>query len=1010
MVRRAVRAHVACLLLTAGLLLPVAARAQEVGVEPEEAVWGTARILRIELLGTDGTSFEDLRHLVVVREGEPLSRRDIRRSVQRLYRTGRFANVEAYAEDRVGGVHLRFVLVPRKLLREVRVEGAPFLAGREPAALTDLAPGMDYADDLIEHGMLRLREVLARAGYERAEVQTAVDAGDDSVALHFHVTPHQPTRIARLRFSGERGDRAIVEAFALSRGDVLDLDRLERELDTLRDRYVKEGYFRAKVGRPRIERVSENAVVVEIPLAAGPRFTLAFRGNHSFGDLQLREVLAYTGEERLDAAMAEDLAARLVRAYRKAGYFDARVVPAEVLSPDGRSARLTFHVDEGKPLVVHRIVLRGARAMGEKTVRGWLKEEFSGVRPPNPPIASPRRGEVDAAYGKLRSAAFRELRPEEILDEEIYQEVIAGLLARYRDEGFLEARIEGPFVTVDERTRLATVELRVEEGRRTWIRAVEFMGAEVLSPAQLASATVREGRPLSERRVSDHRVELQGRYARQGYLYAQVVAEIERPPSDPEGAIVRFVVHEGPKVRVGEILVQGTRRTQPWAIRQTMGIAEGDVLTSDRIAAAQQDLMRMGLFRAVSVRPLDPDLPEPVKDLVVEVSERNSRSLEVGGGISIADGPRAFAEYHDRNILGRNLQLVLRGRVNHQIFREDVREMPIEDGIERDLQAGLRFPRIWGIGLPIGWHFDLTHQRDIRISYNLYRNSALTGFEFPLAPWLQGTLRFELESNEIEHSSRFDALYGTLSRIDLERLRFPDGTVLLGSVRPGVFLDLRDDVAYPRKGFTARMETDFARNLGGSTVVDFVKLAGTLTGYVPLWERSVLVLSGSGGKVFHLQDESVTIPPTRFYLGGAGSLRGWAEDTVVPQDRRAALRKELADCRALLFRSGCAQQARFLDAGRAVPSEGGDLYVLARVELRFPLYGNLMGGLFLDAGNLWLEMPETIDLAHLRSAAGFGLRYATPVGPVVFDLGFNLAPDRTIGESPVGAHFSVGLF
>ncbi|HLV61526.1 MAG TPA: POTRA domain-containing protein, partial [Fredinandcohnia sp.] len=231
MVRRAARAHVACLLLTAGLLLPVAARAQEVGVEPEEAVWGTARILRIELLGTDGTSFEDLRHLVVVREGEPLSRRDIRRSVQRLYRTGRFANVEAYAEDRVGGVHLRFVLVPRKLLREVRVEGAPFLAGREPAALTDLAPGMDYADDLIEHGMLRLREVLARAGYERAEVQTAVDAGDDSVALHFHVTPHQPTRIARLRFSGERGDRAIVEAFALSRGDVLDLDRLERELD-----------------------------------------------------------------------------------------------------------------------------------------------------------------------------------------------------------------------------------------------------------------------------------------------------------------------------------------------------------------------------------------------------------------------------------------------------------------------------------------------------------------------------------------------------------------------------------------------------------------------------------------------------------------------------------------------------------------------------------------------------------------------------------------------------------
>src|SRR5690606_30411219 len=118
--------------------------------------------------------------------------------------------------------------------------------------------------------------------------------------------------------------------------------------------------------------------------------------------------------------------------------------------------------DEGKPLLVNRIVFRGTRALGESTVRGWLEEEFAALRPPAPPIASPARGEVDAAYGKLRSTGPRELRPEEILDEEAYQSVIAGLTGRYRDEGFLEARIAGPFVRVDERTRLATVELRVE--------------------------------------------------------------------------------------------------------------------------------------------------------------------------------------------------------------------------------------------------------------------------------------------------------------------------------------------------------------------------------------------------------------------------------------------------------------------------------------------------------------------------------------------------------------------
>lgn len=1009
-----IRGALACLLLLF-LVWPTSGRAEEASEEAVEAAVeeerAPTRVLRVELVDATGSALEDLRHLVVVQEGEELSRRRVRRSVQRLYGTGRFANVEAYADERVGGVHLRFVLIPRKLLREVRVEGAPFLGSQEPAALTNLEPGMEYAEDLIEHGMLHLREVLARAGYERAVVETAATPVDDAVSLQFRVIPHEPTRIERLLFRGQVGDQAIVaETITLTQGKVLDRDRLDREIEALRARYIQEGYYRAEIGRPQIRRTGKASVAVEIPLSSGPRFVLAFSGNRRFNEARLREALAYTGEERLDAAMAEDLAGRLARAYRRAGHFDVRVVPMERVSPDGRKALLTFHVDEGLPLQVNRIVFEGNRAVGESQLRRWLEEEFAAIRPPGPPIESPGRGEVDAAYGKGRRLEPFRLRPEEILDEEAYQAIVAGLTSRYRDEGFLEARVEGPFVRIDERSRLATVAIRVEEGRRTWIRAVEYIGIESLEAGQLASSAVREGRPLSERRVSEHRVDLQARYGRHGYLYAQVEGEIVRPPAAPENATVRYTIQEGPQVRVGEILVRGTRRTQDWAIRQSLGISEGDVLTSDRIASAQQGLMRLGLFRAVSVRTIDPDLAEPVKDLVVEVSERNSRSLEVGGGISIADGPRAFAEYRDRNILGRNLQLVLRGRVNHQIFREDVRSMPIEDGVERDVQAGLRFPRIWGVDLPIGWHFDLTHQRDIRLAYNLYRNSALTGFEFPFSRRLQGTLRFELESNLIEQSSRFDALYGPLSRLDLERLRFPDGEVLLGSVRPGLFLDLRDDVAYPRRGFTARVETDFARNLGGSTTVDFLKLSGTLTGYIPVRDRTVLVLSGSGGKVFHLQDDSVSIPPKRFYLGGAGSLRGWAEDAVVPQDRRALLRKELADCQALLFRSGCTQQARFLDAGRAVPSEGGDLFVLARAELRFPLYGNLMGGVFLDAGNLWLEMPEEIAIRDVRSAAGFGLRYATPVGPVVFDLGFNLTPDRTIGETPVSAHFSVGLF
>ena len=50
------------------------------------------------------------------------------------------------------------------------------------------------------------------------------------------------------------------------------------------------------------------------------------------------------------------------------------------------------------------------------------------------------------------------------------------------------------------------------------------------------------------------------------------------------------------------------------------------------------------------------------------------------------------------------------------------------------------------------------------------------------------------------------------------------------------------------------------------------------------------------------------------------------------------------------------------------------------------------------------------DPFALRYAAGLGLRYTTPVGPVAFDYGFNL-DRRKSRDEPFGAfHFSIGVF
>ena len=180
--------------------------------------------------------------------------------------------------------------------------------------------------------------------------------------------------------------------------------------------------------------------------------------------------------------------------------------------------------------------------------------------------------------------------------------------------------------------------------------------------------------------------------------------------------------------------------------------------------------------------------------------------------------------------------------------------------------------------------------------------------------------------------------------------------------------DFRNDPVNPARGFILTSAVDFA-TLDNQPA--FTRATARFSYYRPLG-KCLLALGARGGYIAPLIDD---LPiDVRFFNGGGTTVRSFAERELGARDAQ----------------------------GHPL---GGDLFTVFNAELTFPLYGELQGAVFTDAGSLKnRNVPGSGDL---RYGVGAGLRYKLPIGPLRLDYGVN--PTRRDREDFGAFHFSFGF-
>ncbi len=990
------------------------------GVAPPTARPVVTEVALVLPPGLDPTPF---RPLVAIQEGQPLSPGVTQRTVRSLYQTGRFANVEVVAFPAGGTqaaprVRVEVRCSPRRDAASVTVDlgGASLPVTEETLLATGALPkGAEIYPGRLEAAGAAMQALLARHGFRQARV-IPTQKGGTQVDVTFTVQAGAPTRVSAVEIGPDPGLpvdelRAAIQTVP---GEILDMDRLEADLRALRAALQEASFYRARLDSPRVTLDGELARV-DFQVEAGPRFTLRFAGETPFGPDQLRSRLGYEGDVPLDATTIEAAAERLQAFLAAFGFSQARVWTQEEESSGGIT--VWFHVDSGRTFWLRDTRFVGAKEHDEAWLRKRLAEGF----------ALAPKVEADQWRADLDSLAYRagltprdpvpylSSDPQLVYNAEGWQFAMQYLADQYRQDGFLEAVAEVRRLSLDAVTGQADVEVQVREGVRTLVEAVEVEGNGGIGQENLLPLTkIAPGDPLSLSKVSAARQALQAAYFKSGHVYARIEST-EEFGQDRTRARVRFRIDEGPQVRLAAIVVEGNKRTRTSLILRVVGMTAGQVFDPEAAAAAQSDLLRLGVFRAVTVHLVDPDVPQESKNLVVQVEERPWQTIVGTVGLSFAEGPRAGAEYALPNLFGNAIEFSVRAKANYPlaIFRPDLIVIPPGERLEWLAEVGLRQPRAFNLR-EVSLRADLVGQHKIQASYELLRGAFILGADLIRFGRLSASLTGQIEVDDVTSRTAYPIIDATNPQE--ARQVFPQGLTWLFSLQPRVSFDLRDNTARPTQGMYAEVSADFSHSIGNAdtifrsdTHINLVKLQGTLSGYLPIWDL-VLAVSAQAGQVFPLDSESVTIAPKRFYLGGGTSMRGYGENEMIPQDQRGVVAAQTERCASVLSGLGCSPQLRRLvSEGVMLPSQGAQISVLFRAELRVPLSRATELGFFADIGNLWYD-PVLADLKMLRTNVGFGFRIITPVGPAAFDVGFNVNPEYRINEPVFAPHFSVGFF
>lgn len=988
------------------------------GAQQPENFYGQ-NVVGIQFSGVTVDQLNPLPNSLVLKTGAPLSRGSLASAIRQLFATGIYQDLEARVSAAPGGVIVDFHGQPRRFIGRVTVSGIKnaFL-NDQLAQSSGLDAGTRYTDSKLARAIEQMQLQLTNNGYHQAKIDSQVVPREDGplVNLSFVAHPGPQARVGRVTFTGDAGlsTEEFRRAAHLRTGMLIEHDTKSRALTSLLNEYRKKDRLEAEIKLAADDYDPHtNQENLSFSINRGPIVRLLINGAKP-GSVRIRHLIPVFAEGSVDEDLLMEGNRSLRDYYQRHGYFNARVEHKQPI-PDTDPLLIQYNVHLGQRSRVSQVKITGNHYFDTAT----LKEKLG----------------VHAADSFNRQGVF---------SQALLNADVASLRALYQNNGFTEVEIASSTTESEIPDSGKVVPLKVAyhitEGPQYRIASVSLDGVSQLkTSALLPLLNTAAGQPYSPQNLAGDRDTLISRYLDKGF--AQVSVDVLDQPSSSPGLDdagkpipanthqIVFRIHEGHQLFIRNILFTGLHYTRRSTVDRAITIKAGDPLSRNALATTQKNLYDFALFSQVEMAVLNPaptanwevnsdgaadaallnpalELPRTV---MIQTTEANRWSFTYGLGFEASTGtcgiiasgsnscpangktgasPRVLLEITRLNLLGREQSLSLRGTYGL---------------LEQKIDLIYDTPRFLGspdFSLNLSAGYANTQDVTTYVSSRADVGFRLTQRFLEPGDWLKrsNTFIYELDLRRVKVDS---------SSIQVESSPINEVPLLSAAVRVGGIgftwiHDTRDTPLDSHRGTYTSAQDFFSHQYFGAQA-EFNRLDLTNSSFYAFdHDRFVIARNTryAQARSFGTPSEELIPLPERLYAGGPNSHRGFGFNTAGPRDPYTG------------YPIGGAGAFVNSTELRLPPPT---LPLLSN-SLSFVLFHD-MGNVFANAGDIWssllrTEQPNrntacqssangpftatgqqgTCNFNYFDHAAGLGLRYHTPVGPVRLDVSYNINP------------------